>query len=151
MGYVMVPVPEEHVEEAMQVILRITSRARLTEWEADGIAEMFQQVDEPTRAVLSCVARSVLTGEVMSDVDVSRVTELPQREILSIVREVNEVASAESRLAVVIMQMDVQVLPNGRTRDRRVVTMSREVAEMVGEAEKAELRDAPHPLLSDGG
>ena len=31
MGYVMVPVPEEHVEEAMQMILRITAKARVTE------------------------------------------------------------------------------------------------------------------------
>ena len=46
MPYVMVPVPEEHVEDVMQYILRALSRAAIVPWDDESIAEVYEQVDE---------------------------------------------------------------------------------------------------------
>lgn len=149
MGYVMVPVPEEHVEEAMQMVLRITSRARLQEWDEAGLGSLFHEVDELTRSVLSAVARGTLAGGPVADKEVADSIELTQREVLGIAREANERAQADSRAPLVVVAQDVEVLPNGRTRERRVLSMAPEVAELVQSAERAELKAAPHPLMSD--
>lgn len=151
MGYVMVPVPEEHVQEAMSVILRITNRARLSEWDAEAVSKLFASIDEPSRAVLSTVARASIASNTLSDVEVASSTELPQREVMSIVRELNDSAAELERLPILGVQQDVEVLPNGRTRDRRVLTIGRELATLVADAERAELAAAPHPLLRDEG
>lgn len=149
MGYVMVPVPEEHVQEAMAVILRIINRARLSDWDAEALNRLFESIDEPSRAVLSAVARASVAGKTMADTEVAAVTELPQREVMSIVRELNEAASEADRVVLVSSQQDTEVLPNGRTRDRRVLTIGRDLALLVTDAQRAELEAAPHPLLRD--
>lgn len=149
MGYVMVPVPEEHVEETMQMILRITSRARLEPWDEVSTSGLFREVDEPTRSVLSTVGRSGRANGVVSDVEVADAIEMTQREVLGIVREANERAQSLGRLPLVVVQQDVEVLPNGRTRERRVLSMDGELAVHVQAAERSELESSPHPLMSD--
>lgn len=151
MGYVMVPVPEEHVEEAMTMILRIASRARLVAWDKDGVLTMFAEVDEPTRSVLSAVSRSSLAGTSLSDHQIAESIEIPQRELLGIVRELNERAQAGARFPLVIVRQETEVLPNGRTREQRILGMDTELASYVRDAERAELAANPHPLLSDRG
>ena len=141
----------EHVQEAMHAVLRITARERLQEWDAEAIAELFSQVDEATRSVLFTVARSAQSGSSMSDTEVSLAIEVAQREVMAIIREVNERASEADRFPVLVAQQDVEVLPNGRTRERRVLVMDREIAGHIVAAQRAELEAAPHPLMRDDG
>ena len=63
MGYVMVPVPEEHVEEAMEAVLRITRQSRLTPWDQDTMNAFFSELDESAKALLSLVARATAWSE----------------------------------------------------------------------------------------
>lgn len=151
MGYVMVPVPEEHVEEAMQIILRITSRSRLEDWDAETVTTLFHEVDEPSRSVLSAVARGTAETGSVADQAVADSIEFTQREVLGIVRELNERAGARTRPSLVMMQQEIETLPNGRTRERRKLSMDPMVAQQVKAAEQAELQAAPHPLLSEDG
>jgi hypothetical protein len=151
MGYVMVPVPEEHVEEAMGMILRIASRARLAEWEQTEVIAMFEDVDEPTRSVLSAVARSSNAGTTLSDHQIAESIEIPQRELLGIVRELNERAQAASRHPLILVQQDTEQLPNGRIREQRILSMDTELASLVREAERVERAANPHPLLGENG
>ena len=40
MPYVMVPVPEEHVQDVMQFILREVARASLEAWDEESVEDM---------------------------------------------------------------------------------------------------------------
>ncbi len=149
MGFVMVPVPEEHVEEAMTMILRISARARLKDWDQAALSELFHGLDEPSKSVLSAVARATLGKQTIDDLAVSEAIELTRREVLGITRECNEEANGLGFPPAVVIRQDIETLPNGRTREQRLLTMTPELAAMVREAEQEELRAAPHPLLSD--
>lgn len=151
MGYVMVPVPEEHVEEAMAMILRITRQARVEPWHAEAANALFLGVDEAGRAVLSAVARGTLKGTTVVASDVADSIELSQREVLGIVRELAEQVSEAGHPAPVIVVNASETLPNGRVREQRTLTMDPEVAELFRSAERAEAEAAPHPLLSGQG
>lgn len=151
MGYVMVPVPEEHVEEAMNMILRIAARARLAPWEQAEVTAMFEEVDEATRSVFSAVSRSSIAGTTVSDHQIAESIEIPQRELLGIVRELNERAQTASRLPLIVVRQDTEMLPNGRTREQRILSMDTDLAGLIREAERLERAANPHPLLSDNG
>lgn len=151
MGFVMVPVPEEHVEEAMTMILRISARARLKDWDQGALSELFHQLDEPSKSVLSVVGRATLAKKTIDDVAVSEAIEFTRREVLGITRELNEQAHASGFPALIVVRQEVETLPNGRTREQRLFTMATELALLVREAEQEELRAAPHPLLGDQG
>ena len=58
MPYVMMPVPEEHVEEVMQFILRAIARASIQPWDAESITKLYGEVDEASRSLLAFVARA---------------------------------------------------------------------------------------------
>lgn len=151
MGFVMVPVPEEHVEEAMTMILRISARARLKEWDQGALSELFHGLDEPSKSVLSTVARAMLAKTTIDDVAVAEAIEFTRREVLGITREINEQANALGYPPVVVVRQEVETLPNGRTREQRLFTMTTELASMVRGAEQEELAAEPHPLLGDRG
>lgn len=147
----MVPVPEEHVEEAMAMILRITRTARVEPWDQESVTTLFNEVDEASRSVLSAVARGTIKGDPVTDVAVADSIELTQREILGIVRELNEQVAETSQPAPITVVMVAETLPNGRTREQRTLTMDAEVAELVRAAERAEAAAAPHPLAGEAG
>lgn len=151
MGFVMVPVPEEHVEEAMTMILRISARARLKEWDQGALSELFHGLDEPSKSVLSTVGRAMLAKTTIDDVAVAEAIEFTRREVLGITREINEQANALGYPPVVVVRQEVETLPNGRTREQRLFTMTTELASMVRGAEQEELAAEPHPLLGDRG
>ncbi len=138
MPYVMVPVPEEHVQEAMEAVLRIIARADMVPWSDDTFMEMFNGVDEPTRAVLSTVAKAAESDKRLTDDEITARTELGIREILQLIREVNEQAKADHHPTLVFSQTGSVTLPNGRVRDQRQFYMTAEVAALVRAAEAAE-------------
>ncbi len=72
MPYVMMPVPEEFVEEVMQFILRATARAAITPWDAESITKLYDEVDEGSRSLLAFVARASASGEELAAVDAAR-------------------------------------------------------------------------------
>lgn len=151
MGFVMVPVPEEHVEEAMAMILRISARARLQEWEQGPFSDLFHSLDEPSKSVLSIVARATIAKNAIDDVAVAEGIELTRREVLGITREINEQANGLGFPPVVVVRQEIETLPNGRTREQRLFTMTGEIAALVREAEQEELRAAPDLLKGDNG
>lgn len=146
MPYVMVPVPEEHVEEAMAAVLRIINRGRQVDWDSESTNQLFHEVDEAARSLLATVARAIIAGKPLSQRDVSDRIEITEREIAGLVRELNDQAADSSRPPMIMYQAVTQTLPNGRTREASVLTMPGDLAEFVREAERHELAAAPHPL-----
>jgi len=139
MPYVMVPVPEEHVEDVMQFVLRAMARASLQPWDTAAMTEFFLEIDEPGRMLLSVVARAVIRDRQLGEDEVTDMVELSRREIVGIIQELNDRAQAANRGQVLFRRRATEVLPNGRTREKPVVGMDPQVAVLVQEAERAEL------------
>lgn len=152
MGYVMVPVPEEFVQEAMKMVIRLSRSDAMNEWDQEAVTQLFHDVSEMEKAVLSAVARGSLGEEqsVREDI-VARSMEHSVREIREIAREINSRATDDLFGRIIAITTTTETLPNGRMRDERRFSMSEELAEWVREAEREEAKQAPHPLLGDDG
>jgi hypothetical protein len=143
MPYVMVPVPEEHVQDVMQFVIRTMAQAACEPWDEESMAHFFAKIDEPSRSLLSVIAHASLGGKDLTDREVADLIELSQREVTGMVRELNEATEQEQRLQLLFFRVVPDVLPNGRTREKRVISMQEEVAAYVQLVEQAELFGEP--------
>jgi hypothetical protein len=150
MPYVMVPVPEEHVQDVMQFVLREMARAALEPWDEESISALFHEVDEASRSLLAYVARATLSGADIAEAEAADMMQLRQREVAGILRDLNERAAKASRPPLMGARTITETLPNGRAIDKRVLWISDELAPIVRNAEKAELADVPSPLGEPG-
>jgi len=149
MPYVMVPVPEEHVQDVMQFILREMAKASLESWDDESVSELFHEVDEASRSLLAYVARASMGGTDITEGQAADTMQLRQREVIGIVRELNERAAKANRPTLVATRIVNETLPNGRTTEKRVLWMGDDVAPLVGDAERAELADLRSPVGGD--
>jgi hypothetical protein len=146
MPYVNIPVPEEHVEEVMQFVLRAIARSSIEPWDEGSITEFFGSVDEPSRALLAVVARASMQGRDLPEAELATAVQLNWREVYGITRDLNERASRENRPALVAVRLVTETNPNGRTTERRVYSIADEVAPLVEAADRADLLADGHPL-----
>jgi hypothetical protein len=151
MPYVMVPVPEEHVQDVMQFILREVAKASQEPWDDTSVAELFHEVDEASRSLLAYAARASMAGSDLGESEAANMMQLRTREIASIVRELNEQSSQANRPQLVVTRTITETLPSGRTAEKRVLWISDDVAALVRNAEKAELAGVPSPLSDQPG
>jgi hypothetical protein len=140
MPYVMVPVPEEHVEDVMRLVLRLRAKTVVLAWDDAGVRSFFGGLDEMSRALVSFVARGASAGKDLTDADVAALMQLKGRETNALIREVNALAKESARPGPIITNRVKEPLPNGRTIERRYVTMAPEVAVLFRTAEKEEAR-----------
>jgi hypothetical protein len=150
-SYVMVPVPEEHVQEIMAHVVRLLQRASIEEWDEASVSEFFGKADEASRSLLSVVARAVLSAKELTDVQASDFVQLSQRETLGIMRELNDAARELNRPNLMFVVPVVEELPNGRTREKRCLTMGAPVAQMFRDAERELHLSEPSPLETGAG
>ena len=146
MPYVMVPVPEEHVQDVMQFVVRLMSQASVEPWNEETIAQLFEEIDEPARALLSAVAKGVISGTPLTEGDAAAVIGMTWREVGGMVRELNDAAAAGGHPALLSRRSLSATLPNGRTRDVRGLALDDEVAQLVHAADRAQLLAEGHPL-----
>ena len=146
MPYVMVPVPEEHVQDVMQFVVRMASQATLEPWTQEALGELFDEIDEAARALLSAVAKGVISGRPLNEADAAAVIGMTWREVTGMVRELNDAAASRSHPALVSRRSVSTTLPNGRTREVRALIIDDEVAPLVHEADRAQLLAEGHPL-----
>ena len=151
MPYVMVPVPEEHVQDVMQFVLREVAKASLEPWDEEAVSALFHEVDEEGRSLLAYAARAVVSGKDLSEPDAAALLQLRPREMAGLVRDINERAAQANHPNLVFTRVVTETLPNGRTADKRVMSMSDELAPLVRNAERAELADVPAPLGDRAG
>ena len=142
MDYVMVPVPEEHVVDVMQHVARLVARASVGPWDDTSVAEIFDEVDEASRSVISLAARNVIANKDLTDEEAARALELNVREIRAIVRDVQEVSTREKREPLVSLRDSTVVLRNGRSVNQRVFAMTEAVARAVRSHERASVGGA---------
>lgn len=143
MPYVMVPVPEEHVEEVMQFMLRAMAKANQTPWDRESIDELFAEIDEFSKALLGTVARAVEAETELFEEDATRAVQLNPRETSAIIRELNDRARDLNRPSLLGRRPVNETLPNGRVMERNAIFMEADIAPLVVEAEKADLAGSP--------
>lgn len=146
MPYVMMPVPEEHVEAVMDFVLRAIARASILPWDEESIAVAFGEIDEASRSILSFVSRSVLAGKDLPERELATLMQLGPREVAGIMNELVNRSRAANRPNLLTSRGITERLPNGRTREARVYLMDADLAQLVREAEQSELRDARNSL-----
>lgn len=139
MDYVMVPVPEEHVVDVMLYIARLVARASVVPWTDEAVAELFDEVDEPSRSVLSLVARATTAEKELSDEEAAETLELKVREVRSIVRDINEIATRSKHEPMLSLRETPVVLRNGRSVVKRLFTMTEPVAKAIRSYERTSL------------
>lgn len=137
MAYVMVPVPEEHVAEAMQAVVRMVARAEVVDWDDGSIADLWAASDGPTRLVLSAVADAVVGGRGITLEALAGATGLTARQVLGVVQEVNEAANNASRPPMLLHRATGAHLPDQGSRAGGVLSMPRPVAVALSTAERA--------------
>jgi hypothetical protein len=143
MPYVMVPVPEEHVVEVMEFVIRTVARAAFGEWDAESMEKLFLESDEVNRSLLSVVARHVSSGKNLTDQAAADSLQLSGREMHGAIREINEAAKDSNRPLLLYIETVDEALPNGRVRSQNLVLMRDNYARLVREAERAELTSNP--------
>lgn len=141
MDYVMVPVPEQHVVDVMQHVARLVARGSVVPWDDDAIAAVFDEVDEPSRSVLSLAARATSANKDLADEEAATSLELNVREIKAIVRDLQEVSAREKREPIVALRETTVVLRNGRSVTKRIFTMTEQVARTIRAHERSSLGD----------
>jgi hypothetical protein len=149
MPYVMVPVPEEHVQDVMQFILREVAKASVEPWDEESVSALFHEVDEASRSLLAYAARATVNGADITEAQAADMMQVRAREVTGILRELSERAAKANRPTSLGARTVTEALPNGRTTEKRVLWMSEDVARLVYEAERAELAHA-HPTRDDG-
>jgi hypothetical protein len=142
MPYVMVPVPEEHVEDVMQFILRAIARASIQPWDEESLSETYHEVDETTRSLLAFVARAEAEGKELDTLAAARQIQMTPREVNGILNEMQTLIREANRAPIVSVRVASERLPNGRVTEKRVLTMEPEVADLVRIVERAELAQA---------
>ena len=146
----MVPVPDEHVVEVMQYVARLVARASVVPWDDEGVADLFDEVDEASRSLLSLVARTVVAGKELSDDDAAQRLELNLREVRGIVRDVNDTAQRTKREPLLGLREATVVLRNGRSVPRRMFAMVEPIARAIRAHERSLLdRQSSPPTDED--
>jgi hypothetical protein len=137
MPWVMVPVPEEHVQDVMEYVIRTATRAQLEDWDLESAQDVFVKIDEACRSLLSIAARASAAGKQLRDQEAADFIQLNVREMVGIIREVNEAANAANRPPLLNTTTINEELPNGRLREQRVIVMAPTVARLFRTAERA--------------
>jgi len=137
--YVMDPVPEEHVEAVMQFVLRAIARASIGPWDKDSINELWSEIDESSRSLISFVARASASGNELDVADAARKLQVTPRETNAIVVELNNLARDKDRLTLLNARNVTERQPNGRMTEKRVLQIDPEIADIIREVEKADL------------
>jgi hypothetical protein len=146
MPYVMVPVPEEHVHDVMQFVVRLMSQASVEPWDEETMSALFEDIDESSRTLLSAVAKGVISGTLLTEGDVGAVIGMSWREVMGMVRELNDTATSRNHPALVSRRTTNATLPNGRVREVRGLVIDDDVARLVHDADRAQLLADGHPL-----
>ena len=152
MPFIMVPVPEEHVNDVMDYIVRLQRQdgAELQGWDDEGMHQLFLEADEPTRSVLSFLALPGRAGKEVEPHEIAEALELRTQDLTGILGPLHKkVKRVLRRHPLIESTTGVSRAPDGRPVRRRVYVMSDEIARMVRAAELAIRQLEPDDPVDD--
>jgi Ni/Co efflux regulator RcnB len=145
----MVPVPAQHVTDIMQRVIRLVQLESLRDWDEDDLRAFFTEADEPTRSLVSYVARASMMGKPLTDAQAADAIQLSQRETATIMRDANERSREMNHPSILLLRGTTETLPNGRTVELRLFVMPENVAKMIRTVERELHSQESHHLLDE--
>jgi hypothetical protein len=142
MPYVMLPVPEEHVNEVMQFVLRAVAKASVEPWDDPSINEVYNEIDEVSRSLLAFVARASVGGVDISAEEAAKKIQMTVRETAGIQNELMALSRDRNRPNLLESRGVQERLANGRVVEKRILLMTPEIADLIRAAEEAEIAAA---------
>jgi hypothetical protein len=127
-NYVMVPVPEDLVDEVTTFTLTLAAKAALREWTDEAVVDFYEGADPPSRNLMVAAARAVAEGDELTEEEVAKAAGLGLREVVGIVRELGE-RGAKLKLPAIVISVEV----DDDTR-RRVLRISPRLARAILDA-----------------
>jgi hypothetical protein len=121
------------------------AKASLEDWDQASVTEMFAEVDELSKMLLSHVARATVEGKDVYESDAAAAVQLSVRETAAIVRELADLARDANRPSLIVRRASTELLPNGRNVEKNVIIIEDEIAPLIIEAEKTDLAANPLP------
>lgn len=112
----------------MQFVLRAMTRANQEEWDAESLRQLYDEVDEPTKSLIAIVAQATAKAKDLTEGDVADKLQFSRRETVGIMRELIDSCREMNRQPVIAPRVTSEVLPNGRTREIRIMVMPEEIA-----------------------
>ena len=126
-GWVLVPVPEEHVASVYGRILQLSMGAAGAAWDLETLVDHLETLAPEGRELLRIVARGVVDESPVVVRDVATELGLSSRELFGLVHEVN-IVDSEAAHPTLVMIRGVGVQANLAARP---MTMFDPVAQMV--------------------
>ena len=127
MTVVMVPVPEELVDEVRHYLMVLAGRGSSEGWSDESVERLYDQLDEPARAVVTSIARTIADGELATVTAIAEATGTSVRDVRGIVVEVAHRFRALKGPAMPILVLDPTDGPDadkGLDDDHRPIAMS---------------------------
>jgi hypothetical protein len=134
MKYTMLPIQEDLVEDAMALLVRWMRADQLIPWDAAGIDDLYQALDDNGRHFLTELARATLKGELTPQDELARRVGISERLLLGLVGEVSTLASQRQHPLPVIHYQAEVIGADGHPTERPTVLMEHEVAELIATA-----------------
>lgn len=136
MGFVMVPVPEEHVLEVMAHVARLVARQPAGEWPAkqwdqDELDRLIADCNDRTRDLLSFLAHRSRAGKEITPREIATALELERSDVPGILGPLNRQFRKANRAPLFESRLRTVTSPEGRPEKRRSLMMSKETARMV--------------------
>jgi hypothetical protein len=123
----MVPVPEELVDEVRHYVMVLAGRGSSGGWSDESVERLYDQLDEPARAVVTAIARTTADGELATVTGIAGVTGTSVRDVRGIVLEVTHLFRGLKGPAMPILLLDPTDGPDadrGLDDDHRPIVMS---------------------------
>ena len=124
----MVPVPQDLEERVQQYITWRLSSGGAADWSEEAVAELYEQLDEASRAVVRTVAQGTVDDEPVTVARAAEAAGTSTREALGIVLELVQRFRSLGGATFPLLVLDV---PEGVGDDQRVIAMPRDGARVV--------------------
>lgn len=130
MRYVSVPVPEEHVEAALEIALRMIEQGRQTPWTEPDVLDLLADADPTARRLLELAARASSNGNGLSMEQATEALSSNRRVVQGLIQELNSRAREANHARVLITQVDAVAMPGSKVREIESVVMPEVVGEI---------------------
>lgn len=96
MPYVLVPVPEEHEDELMEEVLKMSLRERLSAWDAEPLRALVGELEPSSRRLVTMLVEVSVDNRRLSETEVATSLGIDVVELKEMVEAINSRCRAQS-------------------------------------------------------
>lgn len=130
MRFVSVPVPEEHVEAALEIVLRMIEEGRQTPWTEEHVLDLLGDLDPAARRLIELASDAKSSGGVLTMEQATESLGANRRVVKGLIQELNARAREVDHPRLLITQVDAEAMAGSKVREVESVAMPEGVAEI---------------------